>query len=288
MDISIIGAGRLGASLGYALSKKGYRIKALSCKRFSSAKESQKIIRDGKPLTDNIQTARRGDLVILCVPDGIIEKVARELAASSIEWSKKFVFHCSGLLSAEILNPLKRKGAMTASFHPVQSFSQKRPDIKQFKGIYFGLEGCPEALSLGKKFVRNLGGHFFILQAKDKPLYHAACSFASNFFVVLLDTATTLLSKIGFKDEEASQILLPLVQGTLHNVKKFNIGCSFTGPVMRGDHKSIEKHLMSLRNLPLYHEVYSKLATLALEIAKREKKLSPQKIKALRNLLEEK
>lgn len=288
MDISIIGAGRLGASLGYALSKIGYGLKALSCKSLSSAKESQKIIGNGKPLTDNIQTARRGDLVILCVPDGIIEKVARELAASSIEWSKKFVFHCSGLLSAEILKPLKTKGAITASFHPVQSFAQKRPDIKQFKGIYFGLEGCLEALSLGKKLVRNLGGHFFILQAEDKPLYHTACSFASNFFVVLLDTATSLLSRIGFKDEEASRILLPLVQGTLHNVKKFNIDCSLTGPVIRGDRKSIEKHLMSLQNLPLYHEVYSKLATQALEIAKREKKLSPQKIKALRNLLEEK
>ena len=48
MNVSIIGAGRVGTSLGYALSKKGYRIKALSCKTTSSAKESRKIIGEGK------------------------------------------------------------------------------------------------------------------------------------------------------------------------------------------------------------------------------------------------
>lgn len=286
MDTSIIGAGRVGTSLGYALSKKGYRIKALSCVSLRSAQESRTIIGDGKPLTDNIETAKRGELVVISVPDEVIEKVGKELAVSDIEWSKKFVFHCSGLHAAEILKSLEKKGAMTASFHPVQSFSHKTADLKQFKGIYFGLEGCSEALSLGKKIVRQLGGHFLILRAEDKPAYHAACSIASNFFVVLLDVAVSLLEKIGIKDDEASQIVLPLVQGTLHNVKKFNIGSSLTGPVIRGDRQSVQKHIESLRNFPPYDEVYVDLAKRALEIAKREKRLSPQKIKALRNLLE--
>lgn len=288
IDISIIGAGKLGTCLGYALSKNGYKIKALSCKSTSSAKESRKIIGKGKALINNVETAREGELVIVCVPDEKIEKVARGLAMSDIEWSKKFVFHCSGLLAAAALKPLQRKGALTASFHPIQSFSRKIANTKQFEGIYFGLEGCPEALSLAKKIVLKLGGHYIILQAQDKPAYHAACSIASNLFVALLDIAVSLLEKIGFKEEKATTILLPLVQGTLHNVKKFNIWPSLTGPAIRGDHQSIKKHLESLRNFPLYYEIYSKLTIQALEIARKEKKLSPQKIKALRNLLEEK
>ncbi len=145
-NISIIGAGRLGTSLGYALSKKGYRIKA--------------------------------------------------------------------------------KGALTASLHPIQSFSQKKTEPTHFENIYFGLEGYIEALALSQKIVKQLGGHPLILQAKDKALYHAACSTASNFFVVLLDMAVFLLQQIGLQEEKA------------------------------------------------------------LEMAKREKELSPQKIKALENLLE--
>lgn len=286
IDVSIIGAGRLGASLGYALSKKGYRIKAFSCSNILSAKESRKIIGEGKPLIDSIETARRGELVILGVPDGMIKQVGRELAASKREWSEKFVFHCSGLHPASILKPLEEKGAWIASFHPVQSFPRKKADLSQFNKIYFGLEGSPEALSLAKKIVQDLGGFCIILDAKDKPLYHAACSVASNFFVVLLDMAASLLEHIGFEDEQASQILLPLVQGTLHNVKKFNMGPSLTGPVSRGDRPSVEKHLESLQKYPLYHEMYVNLARYALEIAEKEKNLSPSKISALRNLLE--
>ncbi len=286
IDISIVGAGRLGTSLGHALSKKGYRIKALCCTTLLSAKESRKIIGEGKALSDIIETASRGELVILSVPDGMIEKVARKLSASDIEWSKKFVFHCSGLHEVAILKPLEAKGARTASFHPVQSFPQKKADIRQFKKIYFGLEGSGKALLLAKEIVKHLGGYYIILQPKDKPLYHAACSVASNFLVVLLDMAASLLEHIGLEDEKASMILLPLVQGTLHNVKKFSIGPSLTGPIIRSDRPSIEKHLESLQKYPLYHEIYVNLAHHALEIAKKEKKLSSQKIRSLRTLLE--
>lgn len=285
INISIIGAGRVGACLGYALRKKGYRIKAFSCKTLSSARESRKIISEGKPLTDNREVASKGEIVFLCVPDEEIERTAKELARTDIDWSKKAVFHCSGLLPSQILSPLKRKGALTASFHPVQSFPAKRAEAKQFKGIYFGLEGCPEALSLAKTIVGKLGGRALILQPSEKPLYHAACSMASNFLVVLLDQATSLLAHVGF-EEESLKILFPLVKGTLHNVKKFNIGSSLTGPLVRGDSKSLGIHLESLRRFPLHREIYSALAKQALEIARKDKKLTSQKIRALKKLLE--
>ena len=285
-DISIIGAGRLGTSLGYALSKKGYKIKALSCRTTSSAEESRKIIGEGIASIDNIQAARVGEIVFLCLPDEDITKVTRVLASSDINWSKKFVFHCSGLVPSEVLKPLKAKGALTASLHPIQSFAQKKTPPTQFENIYFGLEGCTEALALSTKIVRRLGGHPLILQPEDKALYHAACSAASNFFVVLLEMAVSLLKQIDLQEEKALQILLPLVKGTLHNVKKFNIRTSLTGPVIRGDQESIQKHLEALRNFPPYYETYTRLAAQALEMARREGKVSPQKIKVLKDVLE--
>jgi len=285
-NISIIGAGRLGTSLGNALSKKGYRIKALSCKRFSSARESRKIIGEGRIFSDNIQAARIGELIFLCLPDEKISEVTKELSSTEINWSKKYVFHCSGLLPSQILKPLKDKGALTASFHPIQSFSQKTTAPKQFENIYFGLEGNSKALALSQKIVQQLGGHPLILRVKDKALYHTACNTASNFFVVLLDMAVQLLKQTGLQERKAFQILYPLVKGTLHNVKKFDIKASLTGPVIRGDQKSIKEHLETLKNMPPYYKTYLKLAEQALEIAKREKKLSPQKIKAMKNLLE--
>ncbi len=285
-EISIIGAGRLGTSLGSALSKKGYKIKSLSCRTSLSAEESRKIIGEGMASTDNIRTAREGDIIILCLPDEEILKVTKELVDAPINWSEKFIFHCSGLLSSEILKPLKAKGALTASIHPVQSFAHKRTPPEQFENIYFGLEGETKALDESQKIIQKLGGRSFIIEAKNKILYHTACSIASNFFVVLLDTASSLLHQAGLQEEQAFQVLLPLVKGTLHNVKKFDIHTSLTGPVIRGDKATVEKHLEALRKFPLLYEMYRRLAFQALEIARREKKLSAQKIKALKDLLE--
>ncbi len=284
--VSIIGAGRLGTSLAHALSKKGYRIKALSCRTDSSAKESRKIIGEGKPLTDNVQTAEAAELVILCLPDEEIGRVVAELSTSNIDWPGKLVIHCSGILPAAVLDPLKDKGAMTASVHPVQSFPQKKTGPNHFKNIYFSLEGRGRALALTEKIVRKLGGYPFILRAKDKPLYHAACSIASNFSVVLLNAAVSMLKEVGLKQEKALRVLLPLIKGTLHNVRKFDISASLTGPIVRGDLKTVKMHLKALQRFPSYHQIYRKLARGALEMAKRDKKISFKKVKAMRNFLE--
>ena len=285
-EISIIGAGRLGTSLAAALSKKGYRIKSLSCKTARSAEESRKIIGEGKASTDNIQTAKSGGVLFLCLPDEEILKVSNELDNANINWSGKFIFHCSGLLSSEVLKSFSTKGAWTASIHPIQSFAHKKSPPEQFENIYFGLEGDTQALNTSQKIIQKLGSRFLIIKAEDKALYHAACSIASNFLVVLLDIASTLLARMDLQEEQAFQVLFPLVKGTLHNVKKFDIPSSLTGPVIRGDRASVDKHIEALKEFPPYDETYTSLASLALEIARREKKLSAQKIKALKDLLE--
>ena len=284
-DVIIIGAGNVGTSLGYALSLKGHRIRVISDKNLAAAQESQEIIGQGKFTDDNRFAARHGLWVILTVPDDAIKTVAEELSGTEIEWQGRFVFHCSGLLPVESLMSFEKRGALIASLHPVQSFPQKMPDPHAFEGIFFGLEGKGEALNLAIDITRQLGGRYFILEAKNKPLYHTACSVASNFLATLLDMATRMLILAGLDDSTASSILVPLVQGTLQNVKKFDSGTAMTGPVVRGDEESIAMHLEALGRMPEIRNLYAKMAYQSLQIAKREKKLSAEKIKALEALL---
>jgi len=132
--VAIIGAGRLGTSLGIALKKNGYPIKALSCLRLSSARESSRLIGEGQPYTDNLKAAGTSRIIIITVPDDKIKKSAEKLASGIPDWEEKLVWHCSGLLPSRILDPLKAKGAMTASVHPVQSFAKKNAAPDMFKG----------------------------------------------------------------------------------------------------------------------------------------------------------
>ncbi len=284
-NIAIIGAGRLGTSLAHALSQKGYSIKALSCRSLCSAEESRHIIGQGSPSTDNVRTASQGEILFLTVPDDELGRAAKDLASAALEWKGKFVFHCSGLLTSKTLAPLKKKGAHTASVHPGQSFPNKECPIDIFQGVFFALEGDAQALSVAKDIVKILGARHFTIRTKDKASYHTACSLASNMCVVLLYSAISLLSECGIGEKQAKKILWPLVEGTLHNVNKIDIFSALTGPVPRGDLNTIKKHLAELKKFPSLHGIYIDLARQALEMAKRGKKVSREKISAMEALL---
>ena len=273
-EIAIIGAGKVGTSLGYALKRKGHTITAISCSSLASAEDSIRIIGQGKPSANITETARSGEVVFITVPDDRIAGIGSELAASDIHWAGRTVFHCSGLHPAGILKPLKEKGALVASFHPIQSFSGKTPHIKTFRGISFGLEGEKKALLLARSFVLDLGGRALIIQSQQKPLYHTACSISSNFLVVLMDTAAALFKAAGLDENQAAAALLPLMEGTLENLKNQGIGHALTGPVIRGDEKTLRTHLEALKAFPEIKELYEKMAGLALSIAQKRAKLA--------------
>ena len=283
-DIVIIGAGRLGTSLGRALAGRGHKIRALTCRRKESAAESRAIIGQGRAMTDNAAAARQGTVILLCLPDEEIPRVASRLARSRVDWRGKFVFHTSGLLPSRVLEPLQKKGALIASIHPVQAFAGKKTRPSHFRGISFGLEGDKKALALAGGLVRQLGGRAVVIPEDAKPLYHAAFSFASNFLVILLDAAAGLLGQAKIPRDRAARMLFPLLQGTLRNVKKLDTAGCLTGPLVRGDAASVGAHLEALKRLPQYTEIYRKLSLMGLEMA-RKKGLPPKKVRALKNRL---
>ena len=285
-SVSIIGAGRLGASLGHTLARKGFNIKGLSCRRLSSARESARLIGRGKATASSVRAAAGADILFLCIPDDSVAKTAVLLAASSLDWRGRTVFHSSGLLSARVLDPLRKKGAFTASFHPIQTFARKETRPGLFKGIGYGLEGDAEALMTAGKIIRRLGGHALFLAEADKPLYHAACVLCSGGTAALLGSAFALLESRGLGENEARKVLLPLAQRTLQNVKEIGAGPAVTGPFVRGDVRTILEHLRALPTRGPWIDIYSALGRRSLETA--EKKDLPLKtIKTLRKILED-
>lgn len=283
---SIIGTGRLGTSLALALSKKGWTIRSLADKSLSAAQESRKIVGAGKATADWLGAADAA-VLFLCIPDEEIEKTAARLARGRVDWRGKVVFHTSGILSSKTLLPLKRRGASIASFHPIQSFSSKRTPPERFKNIYYGVEGDSRALSIAKKIIRRLGGRPLLIKPQDKPLYHAACSMASNLFVSLFDLSCELLHAVGIKGRKAGLALFPLIEGTLQNVKHLDAETALTGPIARGDEQTVKRHLRALRKFPEALRAYKILGGRALQLAQK-KRIPASKIRALKKRLEEK
>jgi len=282
---SVIGAGRVGTALALALCRKGLELKYLADRSPARARKARKLIGQGRATGDNRLAARSAGLVFICVPDDLIPEVVKEI--SEVELSGKYIFHTSGALSSDLLQPLARKGARVASFHPAQTFAEEVSEPGIFKGIYIGLEGQPEAVELGKMLAARLGAQALLLSAAEKPLYHLALSISSNFLVTLLSEVKELLKTAGLEESAVLEILTPLLNKTLQNVKNLGIDSSLTGPVVRGDLKTVEKHLAITAGSPGLDKVYRAMALEALRLAEK-RGLSRGKIKALKRLLEQK
>ena len=62
----------------------------------------------------------------------------------------------------------------------------------------------------------------------------------------MLDIGTSYLRKIGLNEKEALNAIKPLVKGNIDSIVRNGFINSLTGPVLRGDITTIEKHLSAL------------------------------------------
>jgi predicted short-subunit dehydrogenase-like oxidoreductase (DUF2520 family) len=282
--ISIIGAGRVGQTIAKRLRKLGWRIGAVVTRSRRSAQAAACAIGAGTPHATLTPEALDADVVLLSVPDDVLENVAQRLAkiggaALNKESRAKIVLHTSGALDHRVLAPLARRGASTGSMHPMQSFSGR--NAPRLEGVIFSIEGAPAARATAQKIARSLGGTPVIISANDKPAYHASGTIVAGHALSLIESATQMLLKIGFTRRGASQALLPLIRQMLDNYESLGPQAAWTGPLSRGDYATISKHAKALRRFPReYQDAYRALALLSMRVLAKKPAVTKSSLKA--------
>lgn len=195
-------------------------------------------------------------------------------AGAGIPETVAFV-HLSGALQLNALEPLRARHAV-GSFHPLQSFPEPRSPAS-FRGAVVGVDATTPSLRRRlASLARALGARPKRVSDSQRALYHAAAVFASNYVDALLGTAVELLKLAGWSEHEATSGLLPLTEGVLATVRERGPVRALTGPVRRGDVKTVERHLAALAALaseakshppPPIVDQYRMLGSIALEIA---------------------
>jgi predicted short-subunit dehydrogenase-like oxidoreductase (DUF2520 family) len=143
---------------------------------------------------------------------------------------------------------LKELGAGVGSMHPLQTFTGT--NVPSLEGRVFALEGDPCAVQLGRLIARSLGGLPVRIAGEKKVLYHAAAAMAAGHVLALEEAATQWLVSVGMTRREAMRALLPLTRQVLDNFKRLGPRAAWTGPLARGDYKTVAAHLHALRDLP--------------------------------------
>lgn len=267
--LTIIGAGKVGKTLGHLLVRTGdVSIQGVLNYSLESSEQAVQFIGQGKAYR-KFSDLEESDFIMVTVPDGEIETVCEQLVEAGKVKQESVLFHCSGALSSEILLSATREGAFVASVHPVKSFADPKQAVGTFSGTWCGLEGDSVAEENLKSLFCKTGANFFELNTRYKTHYHAASVIICNYLVTLFDISLKTYEKAGIPRDTALKIVGPLVRGTLDNLLKFDTIDSLTGPISRGDHDVVSRQLDALSSWdPEIGSIYRHLGKLTLDIAK--------------------
>jgi len=292
--VAIIGAGRVGSSVGYLLKRAGYPVTAVVARTMASAVRASGFIGEGKPATDAVMAAAGAELVFITTPDGVIKEVCDKIAAAAGFRPGALVIHMSGAHELDLLNAARRTGAYRAVLHPLQSLASCEQGAKMLPGSYFRIEADPEVLKAAKDIVKALGGIELVMPKwsshKDSAaLYHAGAVAVSNYFVALVDYGLKFYQALGADKKEALKAVLPLIRGTLHNIETLGIPDALTGPIMRGDTQTVLDHVEAMRRrAPDLLSLYKDLARQTVSVARERGSISQDKAEELLKLVVDK
>ncbi len=196
-SVKVIGSGRVGSPVSARLRERGIRV------------------------------GGDAELVLLCVPDGAIGEVARQIDRGP------WLAHVSGATPLSALEPHRRRFTV----HPLQTFTRARGP-EQLDGAWAAVTAeSEESRAAGFWLAEALGLQPFDLADDARPLYHAGAAIASNYLVTLHAVAAELLRAAGAPPEA----LVPLMRRTIDN------GFELTGPIERGDWETVEAHRRAIR-----------------------------------------
>jgi predicted short-subunit dehydrogenase-like oxidoreductase (DUF2520 family) len=263
--VTIIGTGPVGRSIGWAFFQAGYPITSVIGLEADQVRYLRKQLQAKVGGQTVEEIPERTQIFVLAVPDDQIAAVAKDLAQLDFLNDRRIAMHCSGALGADVMESLTPRGVHLLSFHPMISFA-RGSRRRSFRNISVGVEGNQEAVAIGFDIAKKLGLTPVEIPTKMKICYHLAGVWASNFLAAILSQAVSLMKEIVHDRNESWVILEPLVEGTLGYIKRLGIEGAITGPAMRGDIGTINRHLDFLINqhpelLPIYRELTKTIIT---------------------------
>lgn len=246
MNISIIGSGNVATQLGKAFQKAGHTIIQVISRNEKTGKELATKLKCIYSATYNGLKKNDNTIFLIAVKDAQIAEVANALNKTN-----SFVMHTSGSVGIEVL---KTKFKNCGVFYPLQTIKKNRSiNIKN-------VPVCVEASNLKTEqtllqLAQSITTNIYFLNSEQRLYIHLAAVFANNFTNHLYLLAEQILKQ----NHLPFDLLKPLIEQTAKNVSAASPFEMQTGPAMRNDKITIEKHLKLLTNEKELHQLYKLL-----------------------------
>lgn len=186
----------------------------------------------------------QADIHLLCLADDALETIINRIHQKGV------IAHTSGAVGLEVFNTDQQGGV----FYPLQSFS-KEIEISP-KDIPICMEATSEeAMESLQKLSDLFGFPSQSMDSKQRLELHLAAVFANNFS----NHCWTIAQQICQKAEINFDLLGPLLQQSFNKMQINGPLASQTGPAIRNDIQTLQKHLAQLP--PELQEIYQILTT---------------------------
>lgn len=194
---------------------------------------------------DQLDTAI--DVLVIATPDDVILNYAETLPEMPCA-----ILHTAGSLPAAVLKRLNPKHASVWCIYSIRS-----EYLPKHRNIPVVVESeDPEALQLATQLAQSFSDTIYPLQAAQKPHIHLGAVLANNFTNHLFAICEKILGDAKIPRE----LLFPILEETVQNIKRFPAYELQTGPAIRGDSQTQERHLNLLKNDPDYAKIYETLS----------------------------
>ena len=246
-QIIIVGAGNVAWHLAKQLEEASFVIEAIVSRNIQSAEALAARLYNAVATTSLNLSSYEADTVLLCVNDDAIQTVADQLIVSD----DVVVAHTSGSRPLSVLQRFKHAGVL----YPCQTFSKdKKLDLSD---IPFCLEATDKATMITlTDMASGLSHHLYEVSSEERAKLHLAAVFASNFTNHILAASQDILNNYDIP----ADMLEPLVKETIAKAFEKGAFVSQTGPAIRNDQTTMQKHLLALEELPKWRKLYQAIS----------------------------
>ncbi len=258
-SISVIGYGNVSYRLAIALKKAGHNIDYIfgrnpeHSSKLAYLLNKQELVEIPEfsvtKAAKEITQITNSDIIIIAVSDNAIDEITNQLITQTdINSCPVSVFHCSAATPLSALKMFNNHGVL----YPLMTLSKTKP--VDFSLVPFFLEYNSD---ISKDQLINicysLKSEYRITDSSERLKLHVAAVFVCNFINYLTGLAFDIA-----KPNHMS--LLPLAIETVRKAFLYeHPKLVQTGPAIRKDWETIQKHLDFLEHYPQHKEVYKLL-----------------------------
>ncbi len=246
MKIVCIGSGNVATHMAIAFKEVGAEIIQVWSPNAQHA-EILAALTQAEAIHNWADLDRTADCYVIAVRDDAIAAVAPHLADL-----KGIVVHTSGATAIDVLSAT---GKGYGVLYPLQTFSKTTAiDLKK---VPLCIEAdSAETLDKLSAIAHLISPMVSVVSTEQRSILHVAAVFACNFSNHLYHLSNTILAQYQLD----FALLKPLIMETAQKIQTSDPRAVQTGPAVRGDEKTMAKHLSLLTGSPELQVIYEILS----------------------------